>query len=187
MSFLKDFARLFGGGLVGAMIGSRKDANKDLDKVLAQDPMYAQNPLAAQQFALAQQYMNAKMPGANQLEDNISTTQGNNLDFIRKNATDASQAIGAAAGTGAQADQAFSDLQTKEAGFKTSMLGNLNDAYGTLIGEGDKVYGDKVRRFGDTVQVRGAQSENKQKTWQDIINLGTSLLGFGKAGGFKIK
>lgn len=173
------------GGLLGAMIGGRKDSNKDLGQLLKDDPSYVANPLAAQRLGMAKSLYNAPTPGLQNLQNNLYTAQGNTLDSIKKYATDSSQALSVAAGAEGNTDNALNDLQQKEVENRSAMLANLNDAYGQQIREGDKVYGDQVRRFQDKAQIKGAQSANNQAIYSDILGLGSSLLNFGLSGGLK--
>lgn len=158
-------------GLLGGLLkgGQRKKANRELDKLLKQDPTYSKSPFAASQLGLANQYLNARMAGAPQMEQNILASQGNANSAISKYSTDASQALSAAAGAQGQADQSFSDLGVMEAQNKYNMLENLNRAYGVNIAEDDKVYADKVRKFGVLADIKGAKIQNNAGKLDDIF------------------
>ena len=169
-------------GGIGKLFG-RGRANRELDKVLAQDPTYKENPLARQQLGLAQTLFNARMPGASSIERNIYSTQANQLANINRLATDSSQALALAAGTQGQTNNAFNNLGIQEAQDYQRRYGNLEGAEEGVIREGDKVYSDQVRRFGDLSQIRGAQNANRQNNWGDIANLGFGLMDFGLGGG----
>lgn len=155
-------------GIAGA-IGAH-GANKSLSHLQKLDPSYVANPLAAQYLNQVKQAYNGRMPGATQAENNIYTQNANFNDTVGKNATDGSQLIAAAAAGQGQTDQQLTDLSTKEAGYKTGLLDNLNSAYGQSVAEGDKVYGDTVRRYGDLVSIRGAQQKNKQNAINGVFN-----------------
>lgn len=170
-------------GAIGKMFGRGK-ANRQMNSLLARDPTYAENPIARQRMSLAQMLLNARMPGAASAERNILENQANKLYNVNRNATDASQAIAAAQGVGAQTDQAFTNLGIDEANDYQRRLSNLNQAQEGLIAEGDKVFGDQIRRFGNEFQVRAAQNENRQNTWGDISNFGFSLANMGATGLF---
>jgi len=169
-------------GGIGKLFG-RGRANRELDKVLAQDPTYQENPLAKERLGLAQTIFNARMPGAASIERNIYSNQANQLANINRVATDSSQALALAANTQAQTNDAFNNLGIQEAQDYQRRYGNLIGAQEGVIREGDKVYADKVRRFGDLAQIRGAQNANRQNNWGDIANLGFGLADFGLAGG----
>lgn len=166
------------GGEIGKLIGVGK-SNKALDKLAGQDPTYTANPFSGQRFALAQNLFNGRMAGAANEENNIYGAQANAMNGIDRNATDSSQALALAAAAQGQTDQAFNNLQTKEAQNKQAMLSNLNDAYAGMIGEGDKVYQDKVRRFGDMAEINGAKQQNRQNAWGSVSNLGLGMMNLG--------
>lgn len=170
-----------GAGLIGSIgkLFGRKKANMQMNALLAKDPTYTENPIARQRLGLAQTLLNARMPGAASVERNILGNQGNLLGRVDRGATDASQALAASAAIGANTDNALNDLGISEANDYSRRLGFLTDAQQGLINEGDKVYNDKVRRYGNEFQVRGAQNENRQNSWGDISNFGFSLANFG--------
>ncbi len=153
-----------------ANIFRQKKANKALDQLLGQDVRYQQNPFAKQQLNTAQQLFGGRMFGAPQLERNIFSNQGMQLSNIGRNATDSSQALALGAAAQGNTNQALSDLQIKEAQNKYSLLGNLNQAYGTMINEGGKDYQDKVRRFGNLASIRGQQQQNKTNALNGVFN-----------------
>lgn len=176
-----------GAGLVGGigkMLG-RKKANKQLDALLAKDPQYAENPEAAKRLGLANTLLNARMPGAMAAEKNIYTNHANTTSNVLRNSTDSSQALAIAAGVGGQTNQAFEDLQQNELQDYQRRYGNMEDARDSYIQEGDKVFNDKIRRYGNEVQIRGTQNQNKQDNWQDISNMGFGMADFSMNGGFK--
>lgn len=177
-------------GLIGGLVGGigkmfgRKKANKQLEELMRRNPQYQINPLAQQRLGLSQTLLNARSPGAANVERNIYANQATQMANVSRNATDASQALGIAAGIGGQTNQAFNDLGIQEANDYQRRLGNLEGAQEGMIHEGDKVFNDQVRRFNDEVQMRGAQQQNKQAGWGDLSNLGFGLADFGLAGGF---
>ena len=145
-----------------------KKSNKVLEGLLSQDPSYAKNPLVAQQFGLAQNLFGSRMFGAPQEERNIFANNANFNAQVGRNATDGSQALALAAAGQGQTDQAFQNLQLREQQNKYGMLANLNNAYGAMIGEDDKVFNDKVRQFGTKASIKGAQMQN-------VANVNTSF------------
>jgi hypothetical protein len=170
-------------GTVGKMIQRGKN-NRDMEKLLSQDPSYKENPLAAQRLGLAQTLLNSRMPGAAALERNIYTNQASRINDVNRGATDASQALALGAGAQGQTNQAFGQLQQQEAQNFQQNLSNLTGAQEGMINEGDKVYNDQIRRFGDLSQVRGAQAANRANNWGDIANTGFGIADFGMQGGF---
>lgn len=170
-------------GGIGKMIGRGK-ANRQLDELLKKDPKYTANPEVANRLGLAKTLLNARMPGAASAERNIYGSQANTVANVTRNATDSSQALAVAAGVGGQTNQAFQDLGQNEAQDYQRRYGNLVGAQNATVLEGDKVFGDDLRRYGDEVSVRGTQNQNKQDNWQDISNLGFGMADFGMNGGF---
>ena len=161
-------------GAVGKAVGRGK-ANREMNTLLAKNPVYQENPLARQRLGLAQTLLNARMPGATAVERNLFTNQATQLNRLDRGATDASQAIAAAAGIGAQTDNSLNQLGIAEAQDYQRRLGNVFDAQQGLIREGDKVFEDQTRRYNDEFAVRGAQQQNRQNTWGDISNFGFSF------------
>lgn len=169
-------------GGIGSIFGSRR-SNRELEKLLKQDPKYAINPIAQQRMGLAQTLLNARMPGAAAAERNIYGNQANALGQINRNATDASQALALAAASQGQTNQAFGNLAQQEAGDYQRRYGNLIGAQEGMINEGDKVYQDQVRRFQDLASIRGAQNQNRQNSWNSLSSLGFGMAGMGMFGG----
>lgn len=174
-------------GLIGGIgkIFGRGKANRQMDKLLGQDPTYKENPLARQRLGLAQQLLNARMPGAATAEKGIFANQANQISNINRAATDSSQALALATGTQGQTNSAITNLGQSEAQDYQRRFNNVEGAQQGVINEGDKVYQDQIRRFQDLAQIRGAQNENRQNNWGDVSNMGFGLANFGLAGGFK--
>lgn len=169
-------------GGIGSIFGNKK-SNRELDKLMKQNPAYKANPIASQRMALAQQLLNARAPGAAAQERNIYGSQANTLANVNRNATDSSQALALAAGVQGQTNQSFNQLGIQEGQDYYNRLNNLSGAQQGVIQEGDKVYQDQVRRFQDLASIRGAQNSNRQATWQGVSNLGFGLMNFGLSGG----
>lgn len=170
-------------GTIGKMF-SRAKNNRELEKLLGQDPSYSINPLAQQRLGLAQTLLNARMPGSQARENRIFGNQASNQYNVGRTATDASQALLMNATGQGQTNQAFGDLGMDEANYFQQNLNNLTGAQEGMIQEGNKVYEDNVRRYGNKMQIKGAQAENRNNTWSDVANLGFGLSDFGMSGGF---
>jgi len=170
-------------GGIGSLFGAGR-ANRRLKKLMKMNPVYKENPLAREQLGLAQTLLNARMPGAASMERNIYGNQANTLGQVNRNATDASQALALAAGVQGQTNQAFSNLGIQEAQDYQRRYGNLTNAQGVVINEGDKVHQDSVRRFQDMAQIQGAMNANTQGAWNSLSNLGIGMANVGMAGGF---
>lgn len=171
-------------------MGYYKKQHKILEGLIGQDPTYAKSPFAQQQLKLAQTMFGGRMFGAPQRERNILASQGNTWNNIGRFATDASQALALGSQAQENADQATADLQMDEAQNQYNMLDNLNRAYGVNIQEDQNVEADKVRKFGNLVQIRGAQAQNalakRKALWNTvggIVNLGVGAFTGGLFGG----
>ncbi len=169
-------------GGIGGLFASGSN-NRSLSRLLSKDPTYTSNPIAAQRMGLASSLLNARMPGAAAAERNIYGSQANFMGQVNRNATDSSQALALAAAGQGQANQGFENLNQQENQDYQRRYGNLVGAQEGMIQEGDKVYNDQVRRFGDMAQIRGAQAANRSNAWQGISNLGFGAMGLGMAGG----
>lgn len=164
-------------GAIGKAFGRGK-ANKQMDTLLAKNPVYSENPLARQRLGLAQTLLNARMPGAAAVERNLFTNQATQLNRLDRGATDASQALAAAAGIGAGTDNSLMQLGVTEAQDYQRRLNNLTNAQEGVIAEGDKVFQDQTRRYNDEFSVRGAQQQNRQNNWGDVSNFGFEFANF---------
>lgn len=175
-----------GVGLIGTIgnMFSRGKANREMEKLLGQDPAYTENPLARQRLGLAQTLLNARTPGAARAEQNIFQSQANTVGAVNRAATDSSQVLAAAAGAQGQANNALNDLQQGEAQDYQRRFNNYAQAQEGVIQEGDKVFQDRVRQFNDRVQVKGAQASNRAANWQTLANSGFAMADFGLSGGF---
>jgi len=142
---------------------------------------YQASPYAGKRMGLAKQLFAGRMFGAPQQERNIFSNQANTLNNVNKVATDASQALAYGAAAQGQTDDALTGLQTAEAQNKYNLLGNLNDAYQGMIGEGDKEYDSMRYKFEQDVNQKNALMEsgmqNKYGAIGDLSSLGIQLSG----------
>jgi hypothetical protein len=174
-------------GLVAAGIGSvgkaigRSQANKQMKKLLAEQPKYQENPLAGQQYALAQNMFNAQMPGTQQYLSGIERTRASQIAAAERGGDNT---LLAAAAAGGQANEAGQALAGQQAAYKQSAYGNVAAANQGLIGEQDKVYNDQLRQYQNRAQIEGAINENRQNTWGDIANAGLGVASMGMNGAF---
>lgn len=173
---------LFGG--IGKLFG-RGAANRRLRQLQSADPAYTANPEAAQRLALAKTVLNARSPGAMQVERNIYSSGANAAALAQKASSDSSQLLAEGANIQGRTNQAFRNLGIDEANDWQRRYSNLVGAQEGYINEQDKVFQDQVRRWQDKAQIQGAIQQNKQSNWGDISNLGFGLMNFGLSGGFK--
>ena len=173
-------------GAIGKMFG-RGAANRDMRKRLAKNPKYVENPISRQRMGLAATLLNARSPGSMIAERNIYANQANQMANINRSATSSNEALLGGMGTLGITNQAFDRLNERDDMDYQRRYGNLVNAEEGVIREGDKVFIDDVRRFGNEFQVGGAINANRQNTWGDISNLGFGLADFGLSGGFDKK
>lgn len=174
------------GAVVGAAAGifGAAKKNKELKRLEKMNPIYKANPLATERAALAKSLLNARMPGAAALQENIYNNQANSIGQLQRNATDSSQLLSMAAGVQAQTDQSFHQLSEEENADYQRRYGNYASATQGVIEEGDKVYQDQLRRFQDLAQMRGARATNTANALTSVSNSAYSLTNYGMSGGF---
>lgn len=175
-----------GMGLLGAGGGAigRGKANREMEALMKQNPMYSANPMAQQRLGLAQTLLNARMPGSARAEQNIWSNQANTVGNFQRGATDGAQLLQMGAMAQGQTNNALDDLQTKETMDYERRFDNLGQAQEGVIREGDKVFGDQVRSFQDKVQMKGAQNANRAANWQSLSNMGFGMMSLGMSSGF---
>lgn len=168
-------------GVIGsiAQLLNVKKANRSLEKVLSLDPTYTENPLPAQRLALARTLFNARTPGAAATERNIYANSSNAYARAQGSATDSSQVLAAAGDIQGKTNQAFNQLGIDEAQDYQRRYNNVAGAEEGLINEQDKVFNDKVRKFGDYAQIKGAEQENKTNLLNSALNEADSLATMG--------
>lgn len=173
-------------GVVGSIgkLFSRGAANKRLRDLEKTDPTYTANPIAANRLAMAQTLLNARQPGAITAERNIYSGTANANAGVDRNATSAADALFAKSNNQMNQNNAFGQLGQNEANDFQRRYGNYTSAQEGQINEGDKVYQDSVRRFGDRAQIQGAISNNNQQGWGEFSNLGFGIADYGINGGF---
>lgn len=152
---------------------------------------YMTSPFAKQQLGLARQLYGGRMFGAPQLERNIFSNQANFIGNVLRNARDSSQALALGAASQGQTNEALTDLQTREAQNRYSMLENLNRAYGVMTGEREKEYQSLHEKYLQDVQRKDALAQagatNKYGALSDWTSLGlrfASLMMGNPAGAF---
>lgn len=144
---------------------------------------YKTSPYAQRQLALAQQMFGGRMSGAGAQEQNIMNNQASTLGNINRNTTDAARALALTGAVQGQTNDAFANLGMQEAQNKQNMLGNLNQAYGTMIGEGEKEYQSKLQKYmmdkQEQLALRTAGANNQFGALNDIAGM-FGTLGMGQ-------
>lgn len=163
-----------------AKIGLGLLQNAKANKIRPQWQQYQANPLAAQQLGTAQNAYNGRAAGAVQEEQNIFNNQANTQASVERNATDSGTALAmAAAGQGGTND-ALGKLGIQEAQNKYNLLGNLNQAYGANIAEGDKVYNSMLQKY---QMDSGAQQQLRSSAFNNIFGGANDFITAGILGG----
>jgi hypothetical protein len=182
MGFLKNLV----GGL--PVIGGIITGNQQIKQSNAINPVdanYNESPYAKQRFALAQTLLNARMPGAAAMQQNIFTNQANAYGQIDRNATDGSQALALAGGIQGQTNQAIQQQGILEGQNFQNNLNNLEQAQQGMVSEGDKVYQDQIRKYNNSLnqknQLMNAGQQNIHNGFNDALNIGLTAF----SGGFK--
>ena len=150
--------------------------NKLANQINPQDTTYRESPYARQNLGIVSQLFNARMPGAAEAGRQISTNQANTMNNVNRLATDSSTALALGLASQGQADQSANELAMREGTQKYGLLDNLSNAYQTLIGEGDKVYQDQVRKFTNDVN---AKSALRKSSMENFAGFGSDLLSAG--------
>jgi hypothetical protein len=136
--------------------------------------MYQTSPFALENKALAQNAYNGRMAGAASAESNIQQAQANAFGNASRNASSGSQLLAMGAALQGQSDNSYANLAGREAQNKQAMLGQLMGANQGLIGEGDKVYNDKLLKYNEDTDAKNAllssSIQNKFGGWTGIAN-----------------
>ncbi|HEV3223866.1 MAG TPA: hypothetical protein VGZ90_13350 [Puia sp.] len=169
------------GGIAANISGDQLRQN--LLRLGGTDPQYQANPLAGQRLSLAQTLLNARMPGAQNMERNIQSNQATSMNNIQRGATDGSQVLSMGAQSQGQTNQANANLGTQEQQDYYNRLGNLSSAQQGSINEGDKVYMDQIRRWQDSVNLAMARNNVRQQQGQTMTNMGSMWAGMGASMG----
>jgi len=163
------------GTIFGIVAGMKWD--KEMSKLKDKDPRYTSSPYAAKTLGLAQTLLNSRMPGAASRERNIYGAGANAMGNINRNVTDSSQALALGAGIQGQQGSQFNDLAMQEGQDYYNKVNNLNQAYGGMTQEHDKLFDDEVRRWQDQVNIITAQYKARKQGGQDISNYGAMMGG----------
>lgn len=160
----------------GTKIYSGFKQNSLANKINPQFDQYQTSPYAKQQLGTAQQAYNAPMPGYQDQVRGIQTAQSNANSFVQKNATDSGQALSLGGLNQGIANNAVTDLGRQQAQYKMGMLGNLNNAYGAMIGEGDKEYNSQFQKYQTDVGIQqGLRSGGMQNISSGINDIASGI------------
>jgi hypothetical protein len=171
-----------------ATIGGNLDKDKlrsQMLKVGGQDPTFTQSKEVGDEYNLAKLMMQARMPGAQQEEQNIYGTGAAANANVDRGATDASQALALKSLNQDNTNKAFGNLAQQENANTQQNFQNLNQATGMQAGQEMTKYEDQVRRWQDTMNILLKRGDIKGGEWQSVANLGSqfSSMNFGGGGG----
>lgn len=148
--------------------------NKLANGVVIPDATYQSSPYAQAMMDQANEYKNSRMTGAANAEQNIMSNQGNTIGAIDRNATSGAQALAMVSAAQGQTNQAFNGLRQHEGADQQMKMNNWNQANQQMIGEGDKVFNDKVRKQQQAISeknnLRGAANANFSGALNDFSN-----------------
>lgn len=155
---------------------------------------YQESPYAKEMYGAAKLGMNGRMAGAAQAEANIQQSQANTLGATQRGATSAAQFLALASAAQQGTNNAYGNLGVAEAQDQQRRLGNLMNAQNTMIGEGDKVYNDKMQKYLEESQTKAALlSSSMQNKFNGVSAIGgffdstadaaMKLIGMGGTGG----
>lgn len=175
-----------GANIIGKFISGAKQTkeSKAINPIWQQ---YQTNPFARKQLEVAQNmFADPSMGTRAGFQRNIMSNFGNTASYADNNISDGSQGLAYKAGLFGQANEAISNENMNFMQNKANMLGNLNQAYGTMIGEGDKEYQSMLQKYGMDVErkdaLRQSGAANKYGAVSDLASMGFSLAGSGGFG-----
>ena len=138
--------------------------NHKANKVVIPQANYETSGFAQNNLDMAQQMFNSRMPGASNAENNIFTNNSNALGSIERNSTSGAQNLSMISGAQGNTNNALNQLGQQENMYKLNMLSNLNAANQGMVAEGDKVFGNQVRKqelaMNEKNGLRGAAMKN---------------------------
>lgn len=185
MSFIAVAAGI-GAGTSLFKIGKGLHQDSLANKVVVPDASYSTSPYAKKMLEQANILLNSRQPGAAAAGQNILGSQANAIGATERNATSGSQALAMLGGIQGNTDNAFQGLADQEANWKLNALNNFNNASGTMINEGDKMYQSELQKRMEAINeknsLRGAGTQNLGGGLNDLQNNAflAASLGLGK-------
>lgn len=160
------------GGIFSSIAGMKAD--KQLSKLIKENPAYTSSPYAANNLGLSQQLLNSRMAGMSARERNIQTSGANARSGISRVTTDSSQAAAMMAGIQGQEGEQYNDLAMQEAQDAAMKQQNLMGANREMTAEHKDLFDDSVRRWQDQVNTTLTQYKMRQAGGQSFTNMGGS-------------
>lgn len=171
MSFFPIIGQAAGNAIrSGALAKNQQEAANAINPV---DVEYKTSEFAKEQLDNARNAMNARMPGSQQMEQNVFRNQANSMMNLARVGTP-QQMLAAAGAVQGNTNNALNQLAMQEQQYRTGMLGNLNAALGVMTNEGDKVYVDQTNRFNRQYAEKQGLLNSAE---QNRANVGSSIAG----------
>lgn len=123
-------------------------------------PMYEISPETQERLGLREQLLQARMPGAAQLERNLAATQQSALYNMGQGATDSASMLAAASAAQAQTNVGLEKLQMAEAEDYYNRLAGLESAQGAMTAERDKQFQDELADYEEKAATAAALKES---------------------------
>lgn len=168
---------IFGGQISQGILQRNlsRQQKEEADKINPVDEIYKPSEFAKEQLGMARQAVNARMPGAGLIENNLYKNQAATMLNLAR-IGNPQQMIAAAGATQSNTNDALNNLAMQEAQFRNSMLGNLNNALQVMTGETDKVYADKTNRFNrEFAQKQGLLNSSQQNFSNSIQSASNAM------------
>jgi len=155
---------LAAGGQIMTMV-QRAKANQTLRDAMKNMPK------APRMTGLAQTLLNAKMPGAANLETQLNKTYASQIANMQRGATSGNQLILGGAGAAGQLNQGYNQLQQLDAQDYQRRLQYLNTAQ-------QSDFANTMQEYQNRLGIQGQINQNQQANWGDMSNLGMAGLNF---------
>jgi hypothetical protein len=128
-------------------------------------------PKAPRMTGLAQTLLNAKMPGAANLEAQLNKTYASQIANMQRSATSGNQLILGGAGASGQLNQGYNQLQQLDAQDYERRLQYLNTSQ-------QQDFTNSLQEFQNKLGIQGTINQNQSNNWSDLGNLGMAGLNF---------
>jgi hypothetical protein len=179
-------------GAISQLVTAGQQNKQARDTKVPEWQQYQTSPYAKEMLGLARTRQNARMAGAGMYERNVFQNQANTMGSVGRNATDGATAISAAMASQASTNDALNNLQMAEAHNQMQMDGQLQQAQGVMMGEGDKMYNSAEMRRQEQLKRKDAfkmaSQMNKATAFDGMDAAIGGVLGAGLgAGGFLSK
>lgn len=178
--------------IVGAALGTAATIGGNLDKdsirhqlinERGNDPKFQESQATKDQYGLAKLLLNARMPGASQIEQNVYATGAAANENVDRGATDASQALALKTMNANNSNKAFENLGLTEAQDYQRRFQNYEGASDRQAQADMTSYEDSVRRYQDKINSILKVGDIKSSEWQSVSNLGGMFSSMGGMGG----